>query len=383
MQCSYFDAGVCRSCTLMGQDYDAQVADKDARARALIPSALWLPPVASLDRDYRNKAKMVVGGTVDDPTLGILGDDGRGVDLEGCGILHPGLRAAFPAIRAFITRASLVPYDVPSRSGELKYVLLTEAATGDTAPPGAPTEAGALMLRFVMRSTEALARIRKHLPSLLDELPQLRVATLNLLPEHKAVTEGEREIELLGSALPMPVGDVTLTLRPQGFFQTNTEIAGALYREAADWASDLPLATAWDLYCGVGGFAFHLARALPELAVTGIESSVDAVHAARATAASLGLDRLSFQSDDAAAFVDAAPALPDLVVVNPPRRGIGTLAETLERRGPGCVVYSSCNVDSLARDLAAMPSYRVSRARVFDMFPQTTHFEVLTLLERR
>ena len=58
------------------------------------------------------------------------------------------------------------------------------------------------------------------------------------------------------------------------------------------------------------------------------------------------------------------------------------LAGWLERSGVGTVVYSSCNVVSLARDLEAMPSLRPTRARLLDMFPQTTHAEVVVVLER-
>jgi 23S rRNA (uracil747-C5)-methyltransferase len=69
--------------------------------------------------------------------------------------------------------------------------------------------------------------------------------------------------------------------------------------------------------------------------------------------------------------------------VNPPRRGIGSeLSGWLEASGVRDVVYSSCNAESLARDLAAMPSLRPVRARLLDMFPQTTHYEVVTLLQR-
>ena len=71
------------------------------------------------------------------------------------------------------------------------------------------------------------------------------------------------------------------------------------------------------------------------------------------------------------------------MIVNPPRRGIGeVLSRWLEASDVRHVVYSSCNAASLARDLAAMPSLRPRRAQVLDMFPQTTHYEVLTLLER-
>ena len=73
----------------------------------------------------------------------------------------------------------------------------------------------------------------------------------------------------------------------------------------------------------------------------------------------------------------------DLVVVNPPRRGLGAaLAQRLERSGARHLLYSSCNPQSLARDLADLTSYAPVRAQLFDMFPQTPHAEVLVLLRR-
>ncbi|QEO09198.1 23S rRNA (uracil(747)-C(5))-methyltransferase RlmC [Protaetiibacter larvae] len=373
MRCGYFEAGVCRSCTLMGVEYSEQLARKVAHAEELLApwaDAVWLPPVASAPEAFRNKAKMVVGGTVDAPTLGILDAARHGVDLQACGVLAPGLGAAFPAITAFITRARLVPYDVPTRRGELKHVLLTESPDGR------------LMLRLVLRSTESLARIRKHLPGLLDALPQLAVVSANLLPEHAALLEGEVEVPLTADeTLAMRLDDVVLHLRPGSFFQTNTGIAAALYRQARAWVDELQPASAWDLYCGVGGFALHIAA--PGRRVLGVEVSAPAVASARASAAEAGLADVAFRVGDATAIEAAGAEAPELVIVNPPRRGLGTeLAGTLEASGARAIVYSSCNAVSLARDLAALPSYRARRVRVFDMFPQTEHYEVMVLLER-
>ena len=158
---------------------------------------------------------MVVGGTVEHPTLGILDAGGQGVDLQGCGLYPESLAATFPVLAAFVTRASLTPYDVPARTGELKNLLVTQSPDGE------------LMLRFVLRSQEPVARIRKHLPWLLDALPQLRVASVNLLPDHKAVLEGDREILLTATeTLRMRVNGIDLHLRPQSFFQTNTRGRG-------------------------------------------------------------------------------------------------------------------------------------------------------------
>ncbi|WP_307492481.1 23S rRNA (uracil(747)-C(5))-methyltransferase RlmC [Cellulomonas humilata] len=372
MRCAYFDAGVCRSCTWMGRPHGEQVADKERHCANLLgerDDLVWLPPVAGRESGYRNKAKMVVGGTVEHPTLGILDAGGQGVDLQGCGLYPGSLAACFPVLAAFVTRATLTPYDVPARTGELKNLLLTQSPDGE------------LLLRFVLRSQEPVARIRKHLPWLLDALPQLRVVSVNLLPDHKAVLEGEREILLTATeTLRMRVNGIDLHLRPQSFFQTNTEVAAALYRHAASWVEELAPATVWDLYCGVGGFALHVAARGRE--VVGIETSVEAIASATLSAADLGLAGVRFAAGDATEFALSAPA-PDLVIVNPPRRGIGeVLSRWLEASDVRHVVYSSCNAASLARDLALMPSLRPRRAQVLDMFPQTTHYEVLTLLER-
>ncbi|MDR6969894.1 23S rRNA (uracil(747)-C(5))-methyltransferase RlmC [Leifsonia shinshuensis] len=373
MDCSYFDAGVCRSCTLMGVPYAEQLEGKERLARDLLApfgDAVWLPAVASAESGYRNKAKMVIGGTIEAPTIGILDEAGRGVDLRECGICAPGIRAALPVLARFVARQRLEPYRVPERRGELKFVLVTESPDGE------------LMVRFVARSEQTVARVRAGLGWLQAELPQARVVTVNLQPEHKAVVEGDTDVVLTReSALSMRLGDVSLRLRPQSFFQTNTDVARELYAQVAAWVDDVSPASVWDLYCGVGGFALHVAA--PGRRVVGVETSREAVRSARASAAAAGLPQVAFRAGDATAFALNAATAPELVIVNPPRRGIGAdLAGWLEGSGAPSVVYSSCNPKSLAHDLARMPSYRVRAGRVLDMFPQTGHMEVAVLLER-
>ena len=371
MDCDHYDAGRCRSCAWLPNPYADQVRAKQQRcAGALVghDDLEWLDPVTGPEAGFRNKAKMVVAGSVDHPTLGILGPDG-GVDLTDCGLHVPAVAAALPVLAAFVTRARIEPYDVAARRGELKYVLVT----------GSPAET--LMVRFVLRSQEPVARVRKHLDWLLDRLPGLVSVSVNLQPEHKAVIEGETEIALTPRTdLVMEVNGIGLVLRPQSFFQTNTEIAAALYRQARSWVTETGARQVWDLYCGVGGFALHLAA--PGREVIGVEVSTEAVQSARETAHALGLEA-DFTAADVPAWIAAADGSPDLVVVNPPRRGIGAeLASWLETSRVDQVLYSSCNPDSLAADLAAMPSLVPVRGQLFDMFPQTAHAEVLVLLRR-
>lgn len=378
MQCHHFDAHRCRSCSLLALPHAQQVEGKLAHVRALLDpvgSPEWAPPVVGVERAFRNKAKMVVAGTVEAPTLGILTRDGEGIDLRDCPLYSDRVHAALELLAGFVTTARLTPYDVPTRRGELKHLLVTEAPSG------------ALMVRFVLRSTEALPRLRKHLPALLAAMAAQDLAaelvSANLQPEHKAVLEGPEEVVLHGDTLTMEVNGIDLHLRTRSFFQTNTEVAAALYRQARAWVDELAgdVREVWDLYCGVGGFALHLAA--PGRRVLGVEVSAEAVVSARTTADELGLAGVDFLADDATAWATGQDRAADLVVVNPPRRGIGSaLASWLESSTASWVLYSSCNAETLARDLAAMPSLRPVRAQLLDMFPHTPHYEVLVLLRR-
>lgn len=379
MNCAHYTAGRCRSCTELERPYAEQLAAKQAHCQSLLAEYAgldWLAPLASCEAGFRNKAKMVVSGTALQPILGIRDAAGRGVDLSDCPLYPPSMQACFPAISAFIVRATLDPYDLTSRRGELKFVLLTESPDGS------------LLLRFVLRSEATVARIRKHLASLLAALPQLAVVSVNLQPEHKAVLEGEREILLTEtSRLGIAVNELKLQLRPQSFFQTNTVVAAALYAQARNWIDEVQPASVWDLYCGVGGFALHAAAAGRR--VTGIELEAEAIASAELSVADLvasgrALGDLRFESGDATAWALAQPEAAELVIVNPPRRGIGeVLSRHLEAASrTRWLIYSSCNAESLARDLAMMPSLRPGKARLLDMFPQTRHYEVIVLLER-
>jgi 23S rRNA (uracil747-C5)-methyltransferase len=374
MKCAYYETGRCGSCSEIPIPYAVQLVAKDAHARAALAAhrdALWDAPVASPEAGFRNKAKMVVAGSIEAPTLGILDPGGKGVDLAACPLYPPALALAFAPVAAFITRARIAPYDVGARRGELKYVLLTLAA-----------HSGELMLRFVLRSQESLARIRRFLPGLLADLPQLAVVSVNLQPEHKAVLEGEEEI-LLGprERLTMRLNGLPLHLRPRSFFQTNDHVAAALYARARDWVAAIDPPALWDLFCGVGGFALHCADG--RRAVTGIETSEEAIASASTSRDELGLANLEFRALDAAGFALGQAGVPPLVIVNPPRRGIGApLAHFLDGSTLRHLVYSSCNAESLAADLARMPHLRLRRAGVFDMFPHSRHYEVLALLER-
>ncbi|MDN5687870.1 MAG: methyltransferase domain-containing protein [Brachybacterium sp.] len=412
MRCHHFESGECRSCTLLDLPRPRQISEARERVEELLDPYLaagvtWGEPILGPDGGFRARGKMAVGGTAQEPILGLPGQK-LGADLCDCPLYPDGVEEVLEGAKALIRRAQVPPYDVARRRGELKNVLVTASPDGEH------------LLRLVLRSERALGRIREHLPALLAAHPSVIGVSANIHPEHTTRVEGEQEIPLAGaSSIAVRTGDVTLFARPQSFLQTNTEVAGSLYRQAARWigeitaehvtsgagpgsagvtraaapgttvgssAGDAPAVRLWDLYCGLGGFALHAARALPTARVTGVEVSADAIDGAREAAADQGIEA-TFRAADATGWAIREAAgpegPPDAVIVNPPRRGIGgELAEWLESSGVRDVVYSSCNPATLATDLAAMPSLRIVAGRFVDMFPHTAHAEVIVRLRR-
>ena len=376
MQCAYFSADRCRSCTHLQVPYAEQLNAKQRSAEQwLSPWAPeWLAPQASEEAYFRNKAKMVVAGRTGRVTLGILDRQQQGVDLTGCELHERPLLDALPALSRWINETGLTPYSVPGRQGELKHVLLTVSPDAELA------------LRFVMRSEAQIGRIRRGLDALREAVPGIRAVSANIQPEHKAVLEGDVEIGLGDEhRLPMRLGPVTLQLGNRSFFQTNTAVTRALYARASEWVLDGAPSSVWDLFCGVGGFALHAAARAggsESLDIVGVEVSEDAIAGARLAAETAGVDA-RFVAGDATQMAARGEPVPDVVIVNPPRRGITSLAPWLNDSGAGRIIYSSCNPKSLQRDIEAMPRFRPARAQLFDMFPHTAHSEVLVELVRR
>lgn len=390
MRCPHFDSGACRSCTLLDLPRPRQLAEGRDRveqllAPFLLPGVQWDLPIVGAEEGFRARGKMAVGGTAQAPVLTLPGQS-AGTDLCDCPLYPPGVEAVLEGARTLIRRAQVPPYDVARRRGEIKNVLVTASPDGEH------------LLRLVLRSERALERIREHLPALLDAHPSVVAVTANLHPEHTTAVEGEQEIHLAGAAsIAVRTGDVTLFARPRSFLQTHTEVAGQLYRQGAAWVREIaaerveqgPAAPRiWDLYCGLGGFALHIALAVPDARLTGIEVSPQAIDGAREAATAAGISSATFLVDDATRWAitaaDGPEGPPEVVVVNPPRRGLGgELSAWLERSGVQDVVYSSCNPETLATDLAAMPSLRVVAGRYVDMFPHTAHAEVIVRLRRR
>ncbi|MGA3699108.1 23S rRNA (uracil(747)-C(5))-methyltransferase RlmC [Enterobacteriaceae bacterium TYF_5] len=372
MQCARFSAGECHSCEWLSLAYPEQIKKKQHNLLALLPEDYAfdkLAPVESQQAQFRNKAKMVVSGSVERPVLGLKTKEGVAVDLCECPLYPVSFAPVFSILKTFIAKAGLVPYDIERCRGELKFILLTESRSNST-----------MMLRFVLRSEKKLEQLRKALPWLQEQLPQLAVISVNIQPVHMAILEGEQEIILTEKTfLDESFNQIPLHIRPRGFFQTNPAVASSLYATAGRWVRELNITHLWDMFCGSGGFGLHCADKSTQL--TGIEISPEAIECARLSAQELGLEHVEFQALDSTGYALAKESVPELVLVNPPRRGIGeALCDYLNKMKPRFILYSSCNAQTMAKDIQQLSHYRIDRVQLFDMFPHTSHYEVLTLL---
>ena len=170
-----------------------------------------------------------------------------------------------------------------------------------------------------------------------------------------------------------------------GFWQVHPAAAGAL-AAAVDALAGAPSGgIAWDLYGGVGLFAAGLAA---QVGATGsvvlVESSRRAVADAAANLADL--PQVEVRAGRVERVLRSLPGIPDVVVADPPRRGLGRpLAHALADRGPARFVHVACDPAALARDVSAFADrgYRLAALRAFDAFPMTHHVECVALLTRQ
>lgn len=117
LNCHHFEQNRCNSCQWLHKSYAEQLAEKTADLKRLVSPYLlqsteFLPAVTSPLAHFRNKAKMVVTGSVERPILGILNEDGTGTDLTDCPLYPQAFTPLFPILKNFIGRAGLVPYNV-------------------------------------------------------------------------------------------------------------------------------------------------------------------------------------------------------------------------------------------------------------------------------
>lgn len=373
--CGYYNQGICSSCSCIEDDYSAQVAAKEAKLNGLLSAFqnfIHLPAVHSRPIEFRNKAKFSITGSVSNPIIGLTGESelDQGREILNCPLHCPEINQLIQSLPAFIQLANLSPYSIKNRTGELKGVIAYFSS-----------ETKQMYLRLVLRSKESLDRIKKHAPTLTQNFPLLTCLSANIQPVAHAILEGEEEVFFTQQDyIDHKIGGIPTKLHPQGFVQTNQDMAKGLYSTAAEWVRDLGSENFMELFSGQGAFSFFIQKYVKK--AVGIEINPEAVARANLTAKEMNWNHLQFVAADAASVQDLAVTFgPDVILVNPPRRGLGEAKRIIQKINAPYFIYSSCNAETLAKDLIDLKeNYQIVKAQVFDMFPNTEHFETLVLL---
>ena len=200
---------------------------------------------------------------------------------------------------------------------------------------------------------------------------------------------GRRTRTVLGpGVIEDTLAGVPLRMGVHEFYQVNTPAAEVLYAKAREYAGLKPDDFLLDLYCGMGTIGLSMLADCKRL--VGVEVVPQAVEGAKETAARLGLDadRADFRCQDAgaaAAQLAAEGARPDVIVVDPPRKGCDEATLTaIAEMAPRTVVMVSCNAATAARDAKWLTEhgYKAVEVQPVDLFPRTKHVEVIVCLSR-
>jgi 23S rRNA (uracil747-C5)-methyltransferase len=373
MECEYYQKKICQSCDELPLGLTASALQKQARIQSMYPGLKVEPIVVVNDaKGSRNKAKLIVSGNLENPQIGFINQNQEFVAVTHCPLYHEDVHALILKIQKFIPAYQLTPYNLENKRGELKGLIIFRN----------PAD-GHIMVRFIMRSMEAFERVKKlyQLELLPDE--SIQVVTFNVQPEHKASLEGEKELILSShKTLAIQFENITLRLGPKSFFQTNSDIAIRLYQTIGEQVKSLKLQHGLELYCGVGAIGLMCSRHLTT--VTGVEISQEAVSFAKQAALENHITNAQFYAEDALVFYKNHHQNYDVVILNPPRRGIGAeLTQLLKERRIPYIIYSSCNPESQKKDLMPLLNdYTIRYIQPFDMFPLTSHLENLIILAK-
>ena len=224
--------------------------------------------------------------------------------------------------------------------------------------------------------------------SIMVEFPEIKSIVVNVNPDDTNVILGRKTYTERGEGtISDTLCGLSFSLSPESFYQVNRDGAERLYGIARDYASLTGGEILLDLYCGAGTIGLSMADRCREL--IGVEIVPQAIENARENAARNGIENARFICADASAAAEQLKAegiRPDVIVVDPPRKGLTPeLIDTISAMEPDRIVYVSCDPATLARDLKLFTEYHYSVEEItpVDMFPRTSHVESVVMMSRK
>jgi 23S rRNA (uracil1939-C5)-methyltransferase len=211
--------------------------------------------------------------------------------------------------------------------------------------------------------------------------PEIRTIVLNYNHEQTSMILGKRDKVLFGRGyITDRIGDITFRISSRSFYQVNPRQTEVLYKTALDLADIREGETVLDACCGIGTISLLAAGRAEH--VTGVEISPEAIRDAKSNAVNNGIENISFYATDISEFLRRINRDFDVVILDPPRSGMGEDAmKAIRNMMPDRIVYVSCNPVTQAEDLRTLKDiYNIRKIIPVDMFPFTKHIETVCLL---
>ena len=291
------------------------------------------------------------------------------MDLENCLIQHSLIDKVMLTVKDWLEQYHISIYNELSHEGLIRHVVIKVGY-----------KTGVVMAILVANGKEIpfIDRLVKMLGS---KIQGFKCLILNVNTKKTNVIMGEENIVLYGRTYIYDyIGDVKFRISPLSFFQVNSIQMEALYKKTLEYAGLTGSETVIDLYCGIGTISLFLAKKAKR--VYGIEVVSQAIDDARINAEINGIDNVEFiegAAEKVMPKIAERGIKPDVIVVDPPRRGCDEKTlEAIARVSPDRVVYVSCNPATLARDLRYLEDrgYKTEEVQPVDMFPQTHHVRI-------
>lgn len=368
--------GKCGGCDWRHTDYAGElnwklqrVNDALQRIGGLMLTAERIVPAPSEDR-YRAKVIFAVGQDASGkPVTGFYRARSHDIiPVEDCRLQSADAGNAAKALRAWMEKYRIPAWDEGKHRGLVKHLFVRSGMVCVVAA-GKPSHEKDLV------------------SALLEVLPDTKSIVWNEnRSEGNAVLSGDFRTLYGSNTVEVTLSGLRFRLSPRSFFQVNPAQAERLYALAVESAQLTGSETVIDLYCGTGAIGLLAASKAKE--VVGVEVIPSAVEDAGNTAVLAGIRNASFLCADAAeaaAKFAAEGRRPDVLFVDPPRKGLAPeVISSIAEMGPRRVVYVSCDPGTLARDLKlfAVKGYQVEKATAVDMFPRTRHVETVVLMSR-
>ena len=374
-------AKLCGGCDFWHMDYAEETrlkADRVQQALArLAGEEVEDLPILSAPTcyGYRNKAQYPVSSQKGRVYAGFFRAGTHSVvENDRCLILPPEADMVKKQVVDYVNHYRISAYDETTGKGLLRHIYVRRGAVSEQ-----------VLVCLVVNG-----RKLPHTEDLIERLKKVPgftslVLSVNTKPGNTVL--GAELITLYGPGyIEDTLCGLHFRLSPHSFYQVNHHQAQRLYEAAIAQAEITPKDLVLDLYCGVGTITLAMAKAAGK--VIGVEVVEQAVQDAKENAARNGVENAEFFCGDAgkaALELEAQGVRADVVVVDPPRKGLNAdTIEALARMAPRRIVYVSCDPATMARDVALLKEkgYCLKNAMAADLFPRCAHVESIVCLAR-